>query len=810
MAERLFGMEIEYGCAPRYREGRRSTRDGNWPDRFLKIACAQLPHLPCMEGAGIFLENGARLYVDCSHPEMTTPECANPWDVVRYMQAGERMLARIGAEMVRTDPSLAEVLLFKTNVDHSGTASTWGCHTSFMHRTSPERLPSQIIPHLVSRIIYSGAGGLDLGPDGRLSFTLSPRVAFLEHEISESSTNNRGIFHTKDEALAKDGYHRLHIICGESLCSEKALWLTMGTTAIIVAMIEAGLRPGYGMRLHDALAAMRLFAFDPTCQVRAPLANGELMSALQIQRRYLEAAEAHLDDPFMPPWRREVCAEWRRMLDQLENGAPASVASTLDWAMKFALFLQRTEHHRLTPDCWHHANGAVERGSPSHSGPEIIAALKSAPGTRPAVSSPALSKLYQELCEIDTRFGQLGGAGIFSTLDRAGLIADSRFPGVNNIEHALANPPDIGRARLRGRCVQRFAGTGHRYACGWQQVFDHEKRLMLDLSDPFAAEEKWRSPPAGFFDADISMEPYVHRMLGQVRAYHERGDHEAAADLLEMLSSLPNAAELQYHEDLLRLRAWIQSRRGFLDGRIALDQMALCEPQNLSLINCYVCCYRYQGLMPPPAIAEWIARGRQLLAAEPDPSDGAALPFLDHWGYSCLRTGRPEKALQRLQDACLPARRGSSNPGAIARALADYADACRALNHRADAMAALREAEDIQVSHQLDGDRSDFVLTYRAKLETDPARALDALKQAKSIQLRQRNIIGEARSLVLEARLLRNSSLAAPLNVRLHELRGLRPALSQCKMLGKILDHWDAWTTGATDPNGGTDAFWWV
>jgi len=56
--------------------------------------------------------------------------------------------------------------------------------------------------------------------DGGLRFTLSPRVRFLEREVSNNSTRDRGIFHTKDETLAADGYHRLHIICGESLCSE--------------------------------------------------------------------------------------------------------------------------------------------------------------------------------------------------------------------------------------------------------------------------------------------------------------------------------------------------------------------------------------------------------------------------------------------------------------------------------------------------------------------------------------------------------------------------------------------------------------
>ena len=197
---------------------------------------------------------------------MTTPECANPWDIVRYMHAGERILNSIAEEMKRSEPALSEVLLFKTNVDHSGNGATWGCHTSFMHRSDPTKLPEQIIPHLVSRIVYSGAGGLELA-DGRLRFALSPRVRFLQREVSNNSTSERGIFHTKDETLAADGYHRLHIICGESLCSEIALWLNMGATALIVAMIEAGLRPGDAVRLFDPLGRC---AGSPLIQPVAP------------------------------------------------------------------------------------------------------------------------------------------------------------------------------------------------------------------------------------------------------------------------------------------------------------------------------------------------------------------------------------------------------------------------------------------------------------------------------------------------------------------------------------------------------------
>ncbi len=805
MAERLFGMEIEYGCAPRSRDPARPIRSRDWSDRLMTVARERLPHLPATDGGGIYLANGARFYVDCSHPEMTTPECANPWDVVRYMQAGERMLTSIAEEIQRREPALAEFLLFKTNVDHSGNGTTWGCHTSFMHRGDPKEFPDQIIPHLVSRIVYSGAGGVELA-DGRLRFTLSPRVSFLQCEVSNESTRGRGIFHTKDETLAAEGYHRLHIICGESLCSEIALWLNMGATALIVAMIEAGLRPGDAVRLSKPLETMRRFTVDPTCRALAQTASRRKLSAIQIQRHYLQMAEAHRGAPFMPPWADRVCVQWRTMLDRLETGAPGSVATALDWAMKLGLFLDHTERRGLSLEHWQHTDPPA-LGKPND---DEFPWFEEAPVSPASTSAaPAVLKVHQELCEIDTRFGQLGANGLFAALDRAGVLGH-HFAGVDNIEHAVANPPAIGRARLRGQCVQRFKGQIQRYCCNWSNVLDREKNLLLDLSEPFISEEEWQPVPARARDRDNGLQVHLRELLSEARMRHDRGEHEAAAAILPQIEGFQDAFGLGLDPEYLRLRAWIQSRRGFLDGITALDALAQSQPMTLSLANAYVCVYRYQGLIPPRAIEAWIRRGREFLSPTPDPSDGAALPFLGHWGYCLLRNGRADKAIVTLQDACQPNRRESAIPAAIARAVADHGDTCRALGQHSEAAALLEEAQRLQAEHDLEGDLADFAMTYRAKLETNPARALELLGQAKTIQTRLRNVMGEARTLLLETRLRRNPVVTAQSKARLHELHGMRPALSQCRLLAKILDNWEAWTSGAADPDGGTDLYWWL
>src|SRR5208283_1905190 len=177
-----------------------------------------------------------------------------------------------------------------------------------------------------------------------LEFTLSPRVAHVQQVVSGNSTSERGIWHTKTEKLCA-GYSRLHVLCGESLCSETAAFLKVGSTALIVAMADAGLAPGSAVQLAEPLVAMQNVAGDVTCRTPLRMADGSCQTALAIQRHYLEQAEAHVGASFMPAWAAEVCRRWRAVLDQLED-APGSVEQTLDWGIKLALYA----HHARSID----------------------------------------------------------------------------------------------------------------------------------------------------------------------------------------------------------------------------------------------------------------------------------------------------------------------------------------------------------------------------------------------------------------------------------------------------------------------------
>ncbi len=512
MADRLLGVETEY--AINTMRGHEAVERALVVRRLLDLAHSTLPHLRDGSSSGFFLENAARLYLDCGlHVEYSTPECANPWDAVRYVEAGHRTMLELIQKFAKWRAREEETGCYCVNVDYSGNGTTWGCHESYLHRMPPDDLPFHLIPHLVSRIVYTGAGGFE-PLSGGLRFTLSPRASHIEHTVSADSTGDRGIFHTKDEPLCT-GHHRLHILCGESLCSQLAMFVKFGATSLVVAMAEAGLCPGKDVQLLAPLEALRAVAGDPTCKKQLRVKGSPGMTAIEIQRHYLAMAEAHLSESFMPAWAPAICAQWRRVLDLLATG-PCAVAKVLDWAMKLSLYASHASRRGLNWDrlpFWSDAidrmRGALEL--PSDGEPFQLDLAIGLLTRIPAVVAELEALLRQkglqwdelrqvlalraEFLEIDMRFGQLGPRGVFTMLDNAGIL-DHRVSGIDNIEHAMLNPPSTGRARLRGAVVKRVAGDkeGDWY-CDWQRIFSQKHGRLLDLSDPFAQAETWFDAP---------------------------------------------------------------------------------------------------------------------------------------------------------------------------------------------------------------------------------------------------------------------------------------------------------------------------
>lgn len=527
MNHTLMGMETEFGFTPLKPSGAALPHE----DWLLRLIETVRQARACLTGRGpqdIYLGSGARLYADCGHPEWATPEVSSPEEAVRYNRAGEATLVTAAAELERSSESLGRVILFKCNVDYAA-GTTWGAHENYLYKARPldqrrarDELPSKIIPHLVSRVVFTGAGGLDPSSRG-IAFSLSPRVRFLTATIS----NRYAVFNTKDEPHAARGYRRLHVVAGESLCSHVADYLRLGTTALILKLCEAGLSPAAGLQLQDPLKAMAAYTEDPFCSARAPCADGTRLSALEIQHRYLEHAESRLDAPFMPPWSEEVCCRWRDVLEALESGCQTLV-SVLDWPIKLALFKERARQHGFdwpAVTAWTRAEEClVANPGPMQPFPRsreaLIKMLRRAAcpadaldaivdqlasrGWSPSELRQVHRSLRAELCEIDIRYGQLVPQGLFDTLDRLGVL-DHRIVSDEQIALAIDAPPTEGRSRVRGEQIQRLRAETTEARCDWSKIVDPARHRELDLSDPLLdLPPPWR---------DIYHSPDLDQML---------------------------------------------------------------------------------------------------------------------------------------------------------------------------------------------------------------------------------------------------------------------------------------------------------
>jgi proteasome accessory factor A len=238
MDKRIFGIETEYGVTCTLRGQRRLSPDEVARYLFRKV-------VSWGRSSNVFLENGARLYLDVgSHPEYATPECDSIYDCTVHDKAGERKLEEllIGAEQRLKDEGIrGTIYLFKNNTDSAG--NSYGCHENYLTRRSAEtdKYQQHLIPFLISRQIYTGAGQVLQTARGPI-FSIAQRAEHIWESMSSATTRSRPIINTRDEPHADpDELRRLHIIVGDSNMSETTTILKVATAELMLRASEQGL-----------------------------------------------------------------------------------------------------------------------------------------------------------------------------------------------------------------------------------------------------------------------------------------------------------------------------------------------------------------------------------------------------------------------------------------------------------------------------------------------------------------------------------------------------------------------------------------
>ncbi|MFS3130363.1 depupylase/deamidase Dop [Nocardioides sp. Bht2] len=376
--------------------------------------------------ANVILTNGARLYVDHAHPEYSTPEVTNPLDVVRWDKAGELVMLD-AANLASAIPGAGPIVLYKNNTDNKGVS--YGAHENYlMKRSTPfAEIVRHLTPFFVSRQVVCGAGRVGIGQDGRASeFQISQRADFFEVEVGLETTLKRPIINTRDEPHADpERYRRLHVIIGDANLSEISTYLKVGTTSLVLAMIEDGFITT-DLRIDGPVKALRAVSHDPTCRQLITLADGRKLTAVQLQWEYLELARKYLLERHggeSDEQTTDVMNRWESVLTRLERD-PMSCASELDWVAKLRLMEQYRARDQL------------------------------------AWTDPKLHLIDLQYADIRPQ------KGLYHRLVRLGKI--ERLLGDETIEEAMHEPPEDTRAYFRGKCLEKYSADIA--AASWDSV----------------------------------------------------------------------------------------------------------------------------------------------------------------------------------------------------------------------------------------------------------------------------------------------------------------------------------------------------
>jgi proteasome accessory factor A len=364
--------------------------------------------------ANVILPNGARYYVDHAHPEYSTPECLSPRSLVIHDKAGERILERSLAVVAAEIPSSPALAIYKNNSDGKG--NSYGTHENYlMDRATPfGDIVRDLTPFFVSRQIFTGAGKLGLEAQwderGKHVFQLTQRADFFETEVGLETTLKRPIINTRDEPHADpERYRRLHVIVGDANLCEVATFLKLGTTSIVLKMIEDGFLPDFS--LVNPVAAIHDVSRDVSLTTQVSLVDGRKMTALQLQWEYLELARKYVDREADTPENREVLERWETVLRGLEND-PRTLSGQLDWVAKLRLLEGYRERDGLA---WSDA----------------------------------------KLRAIDLQYHDVRrDRGLYHRLAHAGKV--ERITTDEEVQRAIMEPPDDTRAFFRGRCIAKY------------------------------------------------------------------------------------------------------------------------------------------------------------------------------------------------------------------------------------------------------------------------------------------------------------------------------------------------------------------
>jgi len=340
-----------------------------------------------------------------------------------------------------------ELAIFKNNTDFVG--NSYGCHENYLADRTADfyYMAEQLIPFLVTRQIFTGAGKVFRTRRGTV-YHISQRAQHIRQKISGTTTNERSIINTRDEPHAiKEKYRRLHIIVGDSNMSEFSTYLKVGTTALVLQMIEDDFLPPT-FALRNPVRAIKDISRDLTCREAVPLNSGKKYSALELQKEYLDLAQRYYSTRTMSPEAADILQKWEYVLTKLEED-PMQLHHEIDWVIKLHLLQAYGERTNLPPET---------------SGDRML----------------MLDLQYHDIRR---------EKGLYFLLERKGQVV--RLATNEQIEKAMVDPPQNTRAKMRGELIKLAKMKRIPYDLDWNYIrIGYLLNLWVKCNDPFQEENE--------------------------------------------------------------------------------------------------------------------------------------------------------------------------------------------------------------------------------------------------------------------------------------------------------------------------------
>ncbi len=379
--------------------------------------------------ANTVLANGARFYVDHAHPEYSSPECRTPLEAVVFDVAGEEVLRRAVAAANESSPHTNPIVVYKNNSDGKG--NSYGCHENFLVDRHVEfgEIVRAMVPHLISRQLVCGSGkvgaeteaGFALAP----TFQLSQRSEFFEEIVGLETTLKRPIVNTRDEPHGDpERFRRLHVIIGDANMSQVATLVKLGSTALLLAVLESRGSTVFPPLPRQPVRAVRQYSTDLDATTGVDCDDDRTRTAWDYQDELWHLAEQFVTDDGASSVADEeqvalILLQWREMLDGVRYRRD-DVADRVDWVAKHRLVRGFQERHGLETD---------------------------------AMKLRAIDLQYHDLRP---------DRSLAARCNLMTLVSPAQA------QHALNNPPTTTRAYFRGRCIGKF--TDSIAAANWDSV----------------------------------------------------------------------------------------------------------------------------------------------------------------------------------------------------------------------------------------------------------------------------------------------------------------------------------------------------